>query len=442
MNVIVPCMRWVPICWRDLLGFFYKNNEGVDDPLSDISTINNSPPTVIESVCDPLIEDDPLHILVPDDNPLNKLYVDLPDSIVEDILSRLPAKCIFQCQLLSKALHALTKTSNFTQMQLNRSNSVTVVQRFPDFDSEYGFIKLYFIDEEYHNIETKTLDLPSSYKRKDNRISIVGSHDGILLFTNFYPWEEPVCYYLWNPVTNEKLTWCLAFRVISYVCGFYFCSLRREYVLLLVYKVGARYEFKVLTIKTEARKDVGSFSYPPSRGRPPVIINKTLYWMVDQVLYKRVHGDWPCYSHLIVSFEMETEKFIALAHSGRIGKSVYENMSLHLFELEGALCICDPISSTELELSVLNHKTKCWVKRHTVILPMCGIDKFSEFWRNKNDTEAICYKKSELLVRQKNRLYAYNLHSGTYRIVEMGFVDHPFQATMHVNSLVPLLTIG
>ncbi|KAI3988392.1 hypothetical protein MKX01_019846 [Papaver californicum] len=392
-------MNWFPICWRHLPGFFYTKNNGVDDPLPD-----------------------------------------LPDSIVEDILSRLPPKCIFQCQLHSKTLHALTTTSYFaTQMQQNRSNTaVTVVQRYPDSDGVYDVLELYFIDEESHNIERKTVDICSSYKSKDNRISIAGSYDGFLLFTNLH-WSGESIYYLWNPVTNEKITWGLANMHMRYVCGFYFCSLRREHVLLLVSKNGARYKAQILNIRTKARENVGNCYYPPRRGSPPVIINGTLYWMVDHNLYIYAYGDWPRYTHLIVSFEMETEKFIAVGYNGGIGKSWLENAQLHLTELEGELCICDDISPAKLMLSTLSHKTKCWIKRHIVILPKCGMMSYfrycSKYWVNKV-TEVIHYKKGELFVRHMTKLYAYNLHSHKYRIVKMGFVDHGFQATRHVDSLV------
>ncbi|OVA08271.1 F-box domain [Macleaya cordata] len=443
MDVISPCMTWVSILWGQLRGLFIKNGavdnpvhdlQAVDDPLPDLPTVDN-PVHDLQAVDDPLpTVDNPLsHLPRVDDH-----LPDLPYHIITDILSRLPAKCVFQCQRVSRQLNVLATTPFFIHTHLNRATSVTALHSITQ--SSDRDIKLYFIEEESEKIEVTSLKLDFCYMRKNEPIMLFGSYNGFLQFRNqsyFRPF-----FFICNPITKQQVTVTTPCSDM-YVCGFYFHPLKREYEMLYLYEDGAQFEFHIVSLGTKSWRNIGNYSYPPSFDRPPIIINGTLYWMVNSFLYHYGNRVYPSCSGSILSFKIETQEFSTMQHGGPLCGSPYTHKYMQLLEIEGQLGLCEPTISntTTLVLWVLNHRTKWWDKRHIVTLPMYVMPRYVSAWPNVFNVEVLKIKNGELLLRQENRLLVYNLHLSTYRIVQKkGFEDDNFRAMIHTHSIVSLDT--
>ncbi|OVA05816.1 F-box domain [Macleaya cordata] len=403
-----------------------------DDPLHDISAINNRFLHLLAVVDDPLPDH---HLLAVDDDLPN-----LPYHIIIDILSRLPAECIFRCQRVSRPLDVLTTTPYFIRTHLNQATPVIVVQSFSQSNGRY--IKLYFINEKAKKIEAYAKSMPLALRCMaiDNPIMLFGSYDGFLLFNNISHGRS--VFFMWNPITEQQVTLTQP-RPYMNVCGFYFHALKRDYEVLFLYECLGVLEFHILTLGTKSWRNVGRlFCFPPSIERPPVIINGTLYWMVDRRRYYDVYHFYPSRKHLIVSFDTETEKFNTLKHDVCLPLSRKELKQVHLLEFEGRLCLCDPArdaSSTELDLWVLNPTTKWWFLKYILTLP--EHDQYFSTWPNAFSVEVVHIKKGEVLVRQFGTLLVYNLHLGTWRILEKkGFEGDNVRALVHTHSLVSLDT--
>ncbi|OVA16045.1 F-box associated domain [Macleaya cordata] len=359
----------------------------VDDPLSNLQAVNDPLrhlPTTDDPLPDPPAVDNPLpHLLVVDDplsdlpsvnNHLHHLLAvddplpDLPYHIIIDILSRLPAECVFQCQHVSRPLDVLTTTPFFTHTHLNQATPVIIVQSFSQ--SSDRDIKFYFIDKGAKKIEATSMKLEFCSMDKKDPIMLFGSYDGFLLFRNISKWR--LVFFIWNPIMKQQVT-LTSPRPFLYVCGFYFHPLKREYQVLFLCRSFREFEFHILTLGTKSSsRNVGSFSFPSSVERPPEIINGTLYWMVDVQHYYDVNHVYPSRKHLIVPFKIETEQFNTLQHAGCARLSRISLEKVHLLELEGRLCLCDPAtyaSSTELNLWVLNPNTKWWFFKYILGLP-------------------------------------------------------------------------
>ncbi|KAI3839110.1 hypothetical protein MKW98_029447, partial [Papaver atlanticum] len=144
-----------------------------------------------------------------------------------------------------------------------------------------------------------------------------------------------------------------------HVCGLYFNPVRKNNELLYytiddLAPFGQYCNFGAHNLRTKLRRDVGKFSYPPSRHRPPVIIKGTLlYWMIDrsETVFSVNRVFRPPFSDSIMSFNIETEEFSTLEPGGpkysttEPGGQDSDGMlridQLHLSEMDGELCLCD-----------------------------------------------------------------------------------------------------
>ncbi|KAI3857737.1 hypothetical protein MKX03_014906 [Papaver bracteatum] len=380
---------------------------------------------------------------------------DLPRDIILDILSRLPAELIFRFQCVSRPLQVLTTTPFFIHMQRQRSTSVIVVQLPSSEESPVcEFAKLCYMDKKFERIEEKFFEslsspIGSSYYSTTYTRFLLGSYDGFLMFANFD--GLPQTFYIWNPITEEQLA---IEDTNTHVCGLYFNPVIKDNELLYYTTTngspdfGQYYNFGAYNLRTKLKRDVGRFRYPPSRHRLPVIINGTLYWMIDRshVLFSVNTVSRPPFEDSIMSFNIETEQFSTLEPGGpkysvtELGGGTSRGMlricRLHLSEMYGELCLCDFVNLTnnQLLLSIYNHATQYWSTRAIVVLPEYHYPDFDH--PNIFTAEVVQIKDNELLVRQGSRLVFYNMLTHACKISEiMGFKDKGIRATVHAHRI-------
>ncbi|KAI3853027.1 hypothetical protein MKX03_033050 [Papaver bracteatum] len=384
------------------------------------------PPVIVPKIDSPAVDDPPYNDLP-----------NLPSDIILEILSRLPAKCIFECQRVSRSLQVLTTTASFTHMQRRQSTSAIVVQLSSEVG--YEFTKLYYMDKEFERIEEK-LTRSQSVSAADPNF-LLGSYDGFLTFASLI--SLPQTFYMWNPITGEQLSMK---DKHMHVCGLYFNPIRKDHELLYYTTSGKYCNYIAYNLRTKLRRDVGRFSYPSCRYRPPVIVKGTLYWMIDREHYSWLNSGYPPFSDSIMSFNIETEEFSTLEPGGHkystteprgeYSDGMLRIGQLHLLELDGELCLCDfNATSNQLLLSIFNDATRCWNTRTIIILPEYDLPCLYD-GANKFAAEVIQIKNNELLVRQERRLLLYNMLSHAYKIFEIkGSMEKGIRVTVHSDRI-------
>nr|XP_009758329.1 PREDICTED: F-box only protein 8-like [Nicotiana sylvestris] len=144
----------------------------------------------------------------------------IPDDILIDILSKLPAQDLLHCRQVCRHWNSLISTPFFNDMYLNLGAVSTVILQQKDLTRRSnGYqMKLLFLPEKHQN---KTL---RKKKRKD------------------------YSYYIINPLTQELVTFDLPFGQIQ---AFYFHPVAKEYYAIWIYvntKSPSFVEFKILKL--------------------------------------------------------------------------------------------------------------------------------------------------------------------------------------------------
>ncbi|XP_026430896.1 putative F-box protein At1g46984 [Papaver somniferum] len=377
-------------------------------------------------------------------NPLPRVettLLDLPYHIITDILVRLPAECVFRCQLASKFLEILVRTPFFIRTHLARPTTpIIALQSFTQ--SSERDMKFYFTDEQAKKVEEANLKLDLHYMQKDDPVMLYNSYDGFFLLKNSKNYGSRSIFIIWNPITEEQAT-VTTEGYYFHVCGFYFNPHNKEYEVILhhwVYRDGnsGRYAFDILSVGSKSRRNIGKFPYVPKSESPPTIINGTLYWIVGNIV-----EEINC-SNSIMAFEIRTKKFCTMPHGGAFcDYPCLHPYKMHLIEMEGKLGLCVVSSSdpNKLVLWVLNRETNSWAKTHTVTLAKCSTPKYLSYWPNTSEVEVLLKKDGKLLIRHNHRVLLWDLDSNTGKIVKKrGFEDDNFRPVVHTQSLVSLDT--
>ncbi|PIA48486.1 hypothetical protein AQUCO_01400817v1 [Aquilegia coerulea] len=302
--------------------------------------------------------------------------VDLPYEIIADILSRLPAECVFHSVNACKPLTALTTTSSFVNLHQSRATPVIAFhyylrRDYHDLKNSAQNVNIYFTDANTKKIVTKSvkIDLGHACHNRPCSAFLYGSCDGFLLFGNLM--FESVLF-IWSPITEEQAT-VIAPHTGYRIRGFFFHAAAKEYRALFVSLKGQGFDFEyfVLSLRTKSTRQISSYSYPPCSFRNPVFLNDVLHWMVDDKSYKRANGVHPHCSNAILLFNVYSEEFSTVPHPGGQCCLRGDHFPITLMENEGLLCLCDATSHEELVVWILeDYKNKVWVKRDLFLFNM------------------------------------------------------------------------
>ncbi|XP_026428773.1 uncharacterized protein LOC113324691 [Papaver somniferum] len=338
-------------------------------------------------------------------------------------------------------MNLINNTNNPVSRSLAQATSIIALQSFSQ--SSDRELKFYFMDEKTKKVEESNLKLDFCYLDNDYPLMLYDSYDGLLLLKNkANPWRS--IFVIWNPTTAEQVTITMEGNLYFQVCGFYFNPRNNEYEVGLIYWEDGSFSFDILSFGSKLRRNIGRYAYMPRTERPPMIINGTLYWMVDKF---RSDADVDC-SNSIMTFEVATNKLSTIQHGGapceagyNFNLIGYKHDYMHLIEIEGQLGLCVLLSYTELVLWALNAATNSWAKAHAVTLPGYSMPIYFSCWPNKLDLEVVRIENGKLMVRQKNRLVLWDLGLNTHTIVEKkGFENDIFRPVIHTPSAVSLET--
>ncbi|XP_059629116.1 F-box/kelch-repeat protein At3g06240-like [Cornus florida] len=216
----------------------------------------------------------------------------LPEEMVVDILSRLPAKCLCRFKCVSKSWFALISSPNFAKTHLNRNDKPKRVFLVSDY--------FYSIDctEASNNddVIAMKLDYPLIKDKDPNLVTdIVASCNGLLLVVlNNLNKRDDYPMYLCNPSTREfKKLPDYNFRFCMYGLGYDSSMDNYKDTFVVVH-----------SLKTSSwrRRWIQDFPYDNSFLLPcsGVFVNGSIHWLTNRALD---------HSPVIVAFDVADEKF-------------------------------------------------------------------------------------------------------------------------------------
>ena len=127
----------------------------------------------------------------------------LPDDIIIDILSRLPAECVLECRKVCRLWLALTSTPHFIEMHLKRATPEIFVHclYYPNLVKEELDLFIFYEGAKKGKMIKKMRARSIMYFLKGHCPVLLGSCNGLLLFrSSFQNRIHGFC----NPVTRQR----------------------------------------------------------------------------------------------------------------------------------------------------------------------------------------------------------------------------------------------
>lgn len=156
----------------------------------------------------------------------------LPNDIVVNILSRLPAYSVLESQGVCKKWQELTSSPQFVELHLRNVTASSTFVSITEYCDEN--IDMFFFDEQAKK-DKRVIKIWTSQDHRTvipDRVVLIGSCNGLLLFREFLIFSK---IYILNPVTQEQRFFTFTRNCPGYLCGFYFHRLTGKYKLLTVY---------------------------------------------------------------------------------------------------------------------------------------------------------------------------------------------------------------
>ncbi|KAM7485398.1 hypothetical protein LguiA_001407 [Lonicera macranthoides] len=224
----------------------------------------------------------------------------LPDDVIVNILSRLPADCVLDCRRVCRKWRALTSSPYFAELHIKRATTTTAPSLFVqwldcDKSVKQGQLNFFiydkagqkannnnYYDDGRRNIITKIL--PSSGKAMYHHGAVVlGSCNGLLMFEAS---KQRATVFVFNPVTQDLIILPTPFRHTT-PCGIYFHPLTSEYKLLLcTFKGRDIHQLQTYYTSSLKSKVWNKHHYSPScktrSTQPAILLNGSLHWMVNR----------------------------------------------------------------------------------------------------------------------------------------------------------------
>ncbi|PIN18020.1 hypothetical protein CDL12_09318 [Handroanthus impetiginosus] len=312
---------------------------------------------------------------------------ELPQEILFDIFSRLPAKSVGKCRCLSKQWCALLSTPQFIKSHLNQKTHQENLILITQFEA------LHTIATIKDNAVSRKLELPSNWWE------VVGSCDGLVLLINEE--DEKI---LLNPITLQQVKvpdspLALKGWESFSMDGFGYDRYTDDYkiVTLSYYKPDCEDTFvDVYSVKKGVWKRVESSRY--DHAVPDLLsgafVNGAIHWLAS--------GKESGQPSVIIAFNFANEVFDEIPAPNDAGKFVFNILGV----LGGRLCMIDTRSQD------------VWIMEEYGVKDSCT--KFSiEVDDDLGISRPLCFIGEEevVFVTEGDRLVVYNLKEGTLRVM-------------------------
>ncbi|XP_059285794.1 putative F-box protein At3g17480 [Lycium ferocissimum] len=293
------------------------------------------------------------------------IFTRLPDCLIIDVLSRLPADCLLRCQRDCRVWKALISSRYFSTLHLRRARPVLIIEWDRCFTSHEQDLFIFDGSLNKDKMFTRVLLKRELMINKVNkhRPHLRYSCEGVLLFMVLC--SRPT-YFIFNPITQEGVTIRHKFDP-GYLCAFYYCSLTSEFKLLYARKEGSRCQYSIYTVRTQTWRKIHS---PTSNCLPyvsPAIVNGAVHLLVGKDLEK---PDTPPCANGIMVLKMDKEELSAMPHPGSVCSSWRTHQTMSLLVKDESLCLCQLfVAENEMDIWILeDYETWVWTKRCKVNL--------------------------------------------------------------------------
>ena len=243
---------------------------------------------------------------------------DLPDEIVLEILARLPVKSLLRFRCVCKTWYSYITNPNFISTHLlcynNRDGGYVIhVPRIPDPSQ----ICTLASDRTFETISEVRIPFTFQSEYPD----LVGSCNGILCFTDFFT-SKSKDVYLWNPSIRKFKRLpdtCLNQTQVHVAHGFGYDSLNNDYKVVRFPWTGFKWihppEVEVYSLSSDSWKSVElGISWRPNVASHKLnyiltfpFVSGHLHWMIEMT--EDGGGQEGCYTPMILSFDVNSEKF-------------------------------------------------------------------------------------------------------------------------------------
>ncbi|KAJ4841327.1 hypothetical protein Tsubulata_039533 [Turnera subulata] len=298
----------------------------------------------------------------------------LPDDVIIDILSRLPADQLLECRRVCKGWRALTKTNSFAELQLKRATPVILAGCF-DFSNPHC---IYLNDAPEGLLQPirRFLNSPLAlYEEEPNpphqivelNCWLLSSCDGLILGIRQIPRQL----FIYNPITQEEITFPEVFNKV-HICGLYFHPLTKEYRIIYAFATdnNNNYQYVIVNLPTFSWRalDYRFYCRPPT-AKTTTLASGNLHWMVEHckeaigVGTKTRKDDQPC-ANSILRFNILTEYLDTVPHPEHDSCSGPTCGEMQLFEVDGNLSLCNRRGYSVFLWTLVDYSSWRWIRRY------------------------------------------------------------------------------
>ncbi|KAL3538360.1 hypothetical protein ACH5RR_001726 [Cinchona calisaya] len=383
----------------------------------------------------------------------------LPDEVILQILTKLPAKSILRCRCVCRRWKALISAREFAELHLKHSVPMIIVGPQWGGDGEKQLCLLDTCEATTTEILCTNKITVNSVKpvSKSDRHEFLYSSNGLIIFREEFRKSTSGLehYVLLNPITREKV------RLITpkgLIYGIYFNPFVKDQYCLLwggrFLRENGSMKYRILVLggsKSHSQShpqtccsrelydnDDDLFSYQPRAQTPPIIIDDALYWMVgNRYAIARENSSslphirlGPSCAESIVALDTKTEKFSVMPHPGprdQYCKDDPEHSRMHLVEMDdhGFLCLCESsLFEESINIWILKQQDDrngpLWMRWHRVNIDL-DVSRFPCGTSNKNVRPVVIVDGGLLLEWPSKVLIALNFKMDTVaRRIENG----------------------
>ncbi|KAL5720639.1 hypothetical protein ACHQM5_013286 [Ranunculus cassubicifolius] len=226
--------------------------------------------------------------------------INVPDHIIQEILSRSPAKSLLRFRCVCKAWRSLINDQEFINLQLLRSKergaTSIIFLHFQSF--------MFSVDPENPSTKMVSMGTTSDFLAGgDLGFNILGSCNGLLCIARTYGDKRVLS--LFNPSTRKGTSFTQE-KDLEEMHGYgFFCDpTEGSYKFLLV----SNYEAMVYTFGENSWKTIGTIPYDLSFLPKGILVHGSLHWFAPECV--------------VVAFNPTCEKFHEIPHPENVRDAI------------------------------------------------------------------------------------------------------------------------
>ncbi|XP_047333428.1 F-box protein CPR1-like [Impatiens glandulifera] len=229
----------------------------------------------------------------------------VPDEILENVLSRLPVKCLLRLRCVSKSWLSLISSPRFVKLHLNRSVQTKSNLNLFMIDGQYfSRWNLYSPDHDHDHVLRPAEIVRHPLRCRKYAIQNWGSCDGLICLSNAFL-DDFVC--LWNPSTKKSIILPYSSSTLTRnderTYGFYYDITNDDYRVVRTTLFGGEifdYEIKVYSLRSNSWHMLEKFHQGPNFNSEVAIACGALHWTLGRAEEEEI---W------IVAFDLATERY-------------------------------------------------------------------------------------------------------------------------------------